>query len=80
MLNLLKDLENDITEKWLDIMPVKINENMNKPLFVMEEDYSLKLNFTDEVSRVEKFDIDYFLFRYCITVTVNFFNYPKIAD
>lgn len=51
VLNLLDDMENDVTEKWLNVIPVKIDNNLNKSLFVMEEDYSLKLNFTDEVNK-----------------------------
>lgn len=46
----IEKIESDTREKWMNVMPVKIDNNLSKSLFVMKEDYSLKLNFTDEVS------------------------------
>lgn len=54
ILNLLKDIESEVTETWLDKIPSKIERNLNKSLLIIHPNHFLELNFTDEVLHFNK--------------------------
>lgn len=53
--NLLKsidEMEKEIAEKWLFEIPIKIENNLQKKLFIIRSNHFLGMNFTEEVSWV----------------------------
>lgn len=50
LLKSIEQVEKEMAEKWLFEIPTKIEDNLQKKLFIIRSNHLLEMNFTEEVS------------------------------